>query len=94
MRTELLRLDAAVERDRAIHAWMKAHAGELGAVARRWFAVMRKCADEVRERGTRTPNGLGAAGFRRDHVRITAFVVQIRERRCASFTIGKMLRDV
>jgi hypothetical protein len=49
MRTELLRFNGAVERDPAIEAWMKAHAGELGAMAQRWFAVMRKCGDEVRE---------------------------------------------
>ncbi len=28
---------------------MKQHAGELGAIAQQWFAVMRKCGDEVRE---------------------------------------------
>jgi hypothetical protein len=33
MRTELLRLNGAVERDPAIDAWMKEHAGELGAIA-------------------------------------------------------------
>ena len=49
MRTELLRFNGAVERDPAIDAWMKKHAGELGAVARQWFEVMRKCGDEVRE---------------------------------------------
>ena len=49
MRSELLRFDGAVERDPAIQAWLKAHAGELGAMAREWFAVMRKCGDEVRE---------------------------------------------
>ena len=49
MRTELLRFNGAVGRDPAIEAWMKAHAGELGAIARRWFEVMRKCGDEVRE---------------------------------------------
>lgn len=47
--TELLRFDGAVERDPAIDAWMKKHAGELGAIAHRWFEVMRKCGDEVRE---------------------------------------------
>jgi hypothetical protein len=45
----LLRFNGAVERDHAIHAWMKAHTGELGAIARQWFAVMRNCGDEVRE---------------------------------------------
>src|SRR5690349_24379072 len=49
MRTEFLRFDGAVRRDPAIEAWMKAHAGELGAIARQWFEVMRKCGDEVRE---------------------------------------------
>ena len=45
----LFRLNGTVERDPAIDVWMKAHAGELGAIARQWFEVMRKCGDEVRE---------------------------------------------
>ncbi len=49
MRTDLLRFNGAVERDPAIHAWLKEHAGELGAMARHWFEVMRKSGDEVRE---------------------------------------------
>jgi hypothetical protein len=49
MRMELLRFNGAVERDPAIDAWMKEHAGELGAIAHRWFEVMRNCGDEVRE---------------------------------------------
>ena len=49
MRTELLRFDGGVERDPRIDAWMKKHAGELGAIARQWFEVMRECGDEVRE---------------------------------------------
>jgi hypothetical protein len=49
MRTELLRFNGAVERDPAIDAWMKKHAGELGAIAHQWYEVMRKCGDEVRE---------------------------------------------
>ena len=49
MKTELLRFDGAVERDPAIDAWLKAHRGELGAIAQQWFALMRKCGDEVRE---------------------------------------------
>ena len=49
MGTELLRFNGAVKKDPAIDAWMKEHAGELGAIARKWFAVMRKCGDEVRE---------------------------------------------
>jgi hypothetical protein len=49
MRTDLLRFNGAVERDPAIDALMKTHAGELGAIAHQWFEVMRKCGDEVRE---------------------------------------------
>src|ERR1700728_4069373 len=49
MRTELLRFSGAVECDPAIEAWMDAHGGELGAIARAWFEVMRQCGDEVRE---------------------------------------------
>ncbi|MGB9416149.1 MAG: DUF1801 domain-containing protein [Acidobacteriaceae bacterium] len=49
MRTELLRFNGAVERDPTIDAWMKEHAGELGAIAHQWFEVMRRCGDEVRE---------------------------------------------
>jgi len=49
MRTGLLRFDGARERDPAIAAWMKDHGGELGDLARHWFAVMRTRGDEVRE---------------------------------------------
>ncbi len=49
VRSDLLRFDGAVERDPAIDAWLKAHRGELGDIAREWFEVMRRCGDEVRE---------------------------------------------
>ncbi len=49
MKSELLRFDGSMERDPAIDAWLKKQAGELGDFARRWFAVMRACGDEVRE---------------------------------------------
>jgi hypothetical protein len=45
----LFRLNHTVERDPAIDGWMKEHADELGAIAQKWFEVMRKCGDEVRE---------------------------------------------
>ena len=48
-RTELFRLDGAVERDPGIDAWFNNHPGELGAIAQHWFEVMRQCGDEVRE---------------------------------------------
>ncbi|GGG79140.1 DUF1801 domain-containing protein [Edaphobacter dinghuensis] len=49
MKDQLLRFNGAVERDPAIDAWMREHAGELGAIAHHWFEMMRKCGDEVRE---------------------------------------------
>jgi hypothetical protein len=49
MTTEFLRFNGAVKRDPAIDAWFKQHADELGSIAHRWFALMRKCGDEVRE---------------------------------------------
>ncbi len=49
MKTPLLRFDGTVEHDPAIEAWFKGHAGELGAIARHWWQVMRGCGDEVRE---------------------------------------------
>ncbi len=49
MRTELFRLNGAVKRDPAVEAWMQAHGGELGAIARKCFEAMRTCGDEVRE---------------------------------------------
>ena len=49
MRNEWLRFDGAVEHDPKIDAWMKEHRGALGAIAQEWFAVMRRCGDEVRE---------------------------------------------
>ncbi|HZU22227.1 MAG TPA: DUF1801 domain-containing protein [Terriglobales bacterium] len=48
-RTQLLRFNGALERDPAIDRWLKQHTGELGAIATRWFEVMRGCGDEVRE---------------------------------------------
>ena len=47
--TELLRFNGAVPHDPAIDAWMQGHAGELPVIAHKWFEVMRKCGDEVRE---------------------------------------------
>ena len=49
MRDEFLRFNGGIQRDPAIDAWMKAREGELGAIARQWFEVMRQCGDEVRE---------------------------------------------
>ena len=44
-----LRFPDSVKRDPAVDAWMRRHADDLGAIARRWFEVMRHCGDDVRE---------------------------------------------
>lgn len=45
----LFRFPAASRRDPAVDAWFDAHPGELGALARHWFDVIRACGDDVRE---------------------------------------------
>jgi hypothetical protein len=47
--SQLFRFPGSVRRDPAIEAWMREHTGELETIARRWFAVMRDCGDDVRE---------------------------------------------
>jgi hypothetical protein len=47
--SRLLRFPSSVRRDPAIEVWMHEHAGELGAIAQRWFEGMRGCGDDVRE---------------------------------------------
>ena len=41
--SQLFRFPSSVRRDPAIEAWMREHPGELGAIAQRWFEVMRDC---------------------------------------------------
>jgi hypothetical protein len=48
-RTQLMRFPSSVKRDPAIEVWMHKHSGQLGALARRWFEVMRACGEDVRE---------------------------------------------
>lgn len=45
----LFRFPTAAKRDPAIEIWMQNHPGELGAIARCWFEVIRHCGDDVRE---------------------------------------------
>ena len=47
--SQLLRFPSSVKRDPAIEDWMHEHSDELGAIAQRWFAVIRDCGDDVRE---------------------------------------------
>jgi hypothetical protein len=45
----LFRFPTAVKHDPAVDAWMRGRPGKLGAIAQRWFDVMRGCGDDVRE---------------------------------------------
>lgn len=45
----LMRFPTSAKRDPAIDAWMEEHPGELGAIARYWFGVMRERGEDVRE---------------------------------------------
>ena len=47
--SQLMRFHTATQRDPAIELWIQEHSGELGAIARRWFEVMRACGGDVRE---------------------------------------------
>ena len=47
--SRLMRFPSSVKRDPAIGVWMRDHSGPLGAIAQRWFEVMRNCGDDVRE---------------------------------------------
>jgi hypothetical protein len=46
---KLLRFPSSVKRDPAIEVWMDDRRDDLGAIAQRWFEVMRACGDDVRE---------------------------------------------
>ena len=44
-----MRFQTAVQSDPAIEAWLEEQPEELGAIARRWFEVMRASGSDVRE---------------------------------------------
>ena len=46
---QLMRFPSSVKQDPAIERWINEHPGDLGAIARYWFEVMRNCGDDVRE---------------------------------------------
>src|SRR4029450_6247376 len=46
---QIFRFSSSVKRDPAISAWMNERSGDLGAIARHWFDVIRSCGDDVRE---------------------------------------------
>lgn len=47
--SQVFRFPSSMKRDPCIETWMREHSGELGAIAQRWFGVMRDCGDDVRE---------------------------------------------
>ena len=47
--SSLFLFTTAVKRDPAVDAWLARRPGELGAISRRWFDVMRGCGEDVRE---------------------------------------------
>lgn len=46
---ECLRFPEAIKLDPAIDAWLDQQVPELGAIARKWFARLRRCGPDVRE---------------------------------------------
>ena len=47
--SQLFRFPTAVRRDPAVDSWFRKNDAELGAIAQRWFDVMRACGADVRE---------------------------------------------
>jgi hypothetical protein len=47
--TALFTLSSTLPHDPAVDAWLDAHYGPLGAIARTWFTRMRRCGPDVRE---------------------------------------------
>jgi len=45
----MLWFSGTFKRDPSIDLWLSEQAPELGAIARKWFAQMRACGDDVRE---------------------------------------------
>lgn len=45
----MFRFPEALERSALVERWLNAQTGELGALARAWFAFIRQCGSDVRE---------------------------------------------
>ena len=48
-REDIFRLSGGVKRDSAVDFWLTDGSVELRSIARKWFAQMRRCGDDVRE---------------------------------------------
>jgi hypothetical protein len=46
---DILRLSGGVRRDPAVDVWLNDGPADLRSIARKWFAQMRQCGDDVRE---------------------------------------------
>jgi hypothetical protein len=46
---EILRLSGGVKLDPAVDVWLTDGSAELRSIAKKWFAQMRQCGDDVRE---------------------------------------------
>jgi hypothetical protein len=45
----IFRFPDSAKRDPAVAFWLDEHSGPLGAIAREWFEVIRRCGDDVNE---------------------------------------------
>jgi hypothetical protein len=78
---DFLRFPSAVRHDPSVDAWLRAQPGDLGALARTWFARLRQCGEDVRELmhdGCATAcvhdAGFGYVAVYRDHVNVGFFM--------------------
>jgi hypothetical protein len=100
--SQLFRFSSAVKRDPAIEVWMYEHSGELGAIARHWFEVMRACGDDVREllHDGHPTACVGEAAFGyvnafKAHVNVGFFRgAEIADPQCLLEGTGKLMRHV
>jgi hypothetical protein len=100
--SHLFRFPGSVKRDPAIEAWMHEHPGELGAIAQRWFEVMRDCGEDVREllHDGHPTACVGDAAFSyvnafRAHVNVGFFRgAEIADPECLLQGAGKFMRHV
>ena len=86
-KSSLMQFPAAIRRDPEIDAWLDRQVPELGAIARTWFARMRRCGRDVRELmhdGCPTAC-VGDAAF--------AYVAVYRDHANVGFFLGAELRD-
>jgi hypothetical protein len=99
---QLLRFPSSIKRNPAVDRWMLQHPDELGAIAQRWFDVMRQCGDDVREllHDGHPTACVGEAAFAyvnafRAHVNVGFFQgAEIADPKCLLEGSGKFMRHV